>query len=112
MVADLAATLRLPVFVVTHPALGTLNYTLLTVHAIQSRNLPILGLAMNRVPEESRRDLACQTNLQELTRLTGLPVRASLPEISPDHLKEGVPDAFIDAMMPFAREWWELAQRQ
>ena len=46
------------------------------------------------------------TNLEELPRLTGVPVRAGLPELGQGNVKDHVPESFIDALMPFAREWW------
>jgi dethiobiotin synthetase len=115
MVSDLAAALRLPVLVVTRADLGTINETLLTVHAVQERNLAVAGLVINRVPAEGKRDIAVETNLQELPRLSGVPVRAILPELTPGELAEvqvgaarGVPETFVEAMGVFAREWWQL----
>jgi dethiobiotin synthetase len=118
MVADLAAALRLPVLVVTRADLGAINETLLTVHAIQERNLAVAGLVINRVPPQGRRDVAVETNLQELPRLSGVPVRAILPDLSPAEWSDtqvgaarGVPEAFVEAMGGFAREWWQLMTR-
>jgi hypothetical protein len=45
------------------------------------------------------------TNLEELPRLSGVPVRAVLPV---GELRGGVPEAFVEAMGAFAREWWQL----
>jgi dethiobiotin synthetase len=105
MIADLAAALRLPVLVVTNAALGTLNQTLLTVHAIQQKNLPVVGLVINRVPAAGRRDIATDSNLEELPRITGVPVRAVLPEAA-GGVGFPLPEAFVEALVPFAREWW------
>ena len=107
MIADLAAALRLPVLVVTTVELGSMNHTLLTVHAIQERQLPVVGLVLNRVPLSGKGDLVEMTNLEELPRLSGVPVRAALPNLQ-GMLHGPVPESFIEAMMPFAREWWEL----
>jgi dethiobiotin synthetase len=103
MVADLAAALRLPVLVVTHAALGTINETLLTLHAIGQRNLAVAGMVVNRVAEEGKRDLAMRTNLEELPRLSGATVRAVLEEAR----GEEVVESLVEGMMAFAREWWE-----
>jgi dethiobiotin synthetase len=103
MVADLAAALRLPVIVVTDAELGTLNRTLLTVQAIRQKSLSVIGLVLNRVPPKNR-DISVTTNLTELARLSGVPIRAILPLIK-DPLGETIPPAFIDAMIPFAQEW-------
>jgi len=105
MNADLAAALRLPVLVVTHARLGAINQSLLTIHAVQERHLAVAGMVINRVPAPARRDLAVTTNLEELPRWSGVPVRAVLPE---GDLSRGVPEAFVEAMDDFARAWWQL----
>ncbi len=106
MIGDLATALRLPVIVVTPASLGAINMTLLTVHAIRERNLPIAGLVLNRVPAFSKRDLAIASNLEELPRLAGVPVRAVLPDLGGTLMATEVPEEFIEALMPFAQEWW------
>lgn len=45
-VADLARELGLPVVVVARSGLGTLNHTLLTLEALQARELPLAGIVM------------------------------------------------------------------
>jgi len=112
MMGDLAAALRLPVVVVTFAGLGAINATLLTVHAIQERSLPVAGLVFNRVPGVEMRDLATETNLVEIPRLSGVPLRAALPDLGQDRITSAVPEDFVEAMMPFAQEWWSHAQRQ
>jgi dethiobiotin synthetase len=108
MIADLAAALRLPVLVVTHANLGAINEALLTIHAIKERGLTVAGLVINRVPaDRSKRDLAVQTNLEELPRLSGVPVRAILPEEDPKRMSE-IPADFVSVLASFAHEWWQL----
>jgi len=111
MIADLAAALRLPVLVVTTAKLGTINETLLTVHAIQERKLPVVGLVINRVLPEGQRDVAMEYNLTELPRLTGVPVRAVLPAVPADEIETCIPPSLVEAMMPLAVEWWGRAQQ-
>ncbi len=79
MVADMAAALRLPVIVVTDAELGTLNRTLLTVQAIRQKSLSVVGLVVNRVSPawNGKRELTVETNLRELARLSGVPIRDS-----------------------------------
>lgn len=113
-IADLAAVLRLPVLVVTDCRLGTLNSTALTVHAIRSRGLAVNGLVINHVPEH--RDLAEETNLVELPRLNGVPLRAVFPELSRPigtgaPFEDGVPNQLVDLMFNFAQEWWALTSK-
>ncbi len=47
---DLIEQSGLPVVLVTRPQLGTLNHTLLSLRALQSREVPILGFIMNQFP--------------------------------------------------------------
>jgi dethiobiotin synthetase len=107
MIADMATALRLPVLVVTHAGLGAINQTLLTVHAIRERSLPVAGLVMNRIPPEGERDLAIESNLEEIGKLSNVPVRGLLPDRGTEKL-ESVPQKFVEALSPFAQEWWRL----
>jgi dethiobiotin synthetase len=107
MVADLAGAVRLPVVVVTNAEMGTINSTLLTVHAVRDRNLAVAGMVINCVPPEGKRDLAMESNLRELPRITGVPVRGMLPRIV-GGMGARVSEVLVDRMMPFARQWWEM----
>ncbi len=76
--ADVLRTLQLPCVLVTRGTLGTLNHTCLTVEAAHARGIPLLGLVVSgaHTPE----------NLEDLTRLTGLPlidVVEPLPTLTP-----------------------------
>ena len=102
-IADLAQILALPTIVVTGAYLGTLNHTSLTVESIRARNMAVAGLVANRVPIE--RDISIQSSLDELPQLMHTPMLAVLPEdsqVTPTH----VPANFVDALEPFARQWW------
>ena len=108
MIADLAAALRLPVVVVTDAVLGSINLSLLTVHAVREKNLAAVGIVINRVPPEGSRDLAMASNMGEIPRLSGVPLRAVLPETAarPDP----PPEVIVEALLPFAREWWTMVR--
>lgn len=112
MVADLAAALKLPVLVVTHAGMGAINQTLLTIHAIQERSLPVAGLVINRVAPAPRRDVVATSNLDLLPRLSGVPVRAILPDLGQESVDTHVPEQFIEALVPFAKEWRSVSQRE
>jgi dethiobiotin synthetase len=95
-VADLAAALRMPIVIVARRSLGTLNHTLLTIEAAQSRSLDIAGLIINEdVPAT---DLAAETNVAEIRRRTDVPVLAVVPNTP----EPGVPRALT------AVDWWSL----
>lgn len=77
-VLDLAEAFALPTIVVARSGLGTLNHTLLTVHALRSRGLQVVAIALNRY-DHSATDLATITNADVLADLTGLPI-ALIPD--------------------------------
>lgn len=78
-VIDLAVGLDLPLVLVARSNLGTLNHAMLSVRAARERGLTVLGLIINRFLEGEDRSVA--TNLVELTRVTGLPILAVIPEL-------------------------------
>lgn len=97
MVADLAREMDLPLVIVTHAGLGTLNHTLLTVHYAVQKGLKIAGLIMNNVRKTS--DLSSQTNLDALGCLTGLPILGFIPYLRgrfEEKLKMALKKGFIN----------------
>lgn len=74
--ADLAADLDAPVLVVADPALGTLNHTALTLEALQRRHVPFAGVVLGSWPADP--DLACVSNLVDLPRIVGKPLRGAI----------------------------------
>jgi dethiobiotin synthetase len=73
-VADLAIALQLPLIVVARRALGTLNHTLLTLEIARQRRLRVVGVVVNET--EPCRDLAAETNVEELRRCIEVPLLA------------------------------------
>lgn len=55
MIIDLISYLQLPVLLVARSTLGTLNHSLLSIEALRSRNIPLLGVVMNGPEHESNR---------------------------------------------------------
>lgn len=53
MIIDLIQTLDVPVLLVAQSELGTLNHTFLSLEALRSRDIPILGVIMNGPKNES-----------------------------------------------------------
>ncbi|MDQ4053669.1 MAG: dethiobiotin synthase [Actinomycetota bacterium] len=78
LAVDLARTVPVEVVVVTAAGLGTLNHTELTVGALRARGLEPAGLIVGSWPAEP--GLAELCNLDDLPRITGLPLLAVLPE--------------------------------
>lgn len=65
----------LPVLLVARSGLGTLNHTLLSLEALRSRRIPVLGLVLNGEPHPD--------NPRTLVELGGVPVLAELPRLAP-----------------------------
>jgi dethiobiotin synthetase len=74
----LGALTEVEVVVVASAGLGTLNHTELTVGALRSRGLEPSGLIIGSWPADP--GLAERCNLEDLPRVTGLPLLAVIPE--------------------------------
>jgi dethiobiotin synthase len=75
---DLAAALAASVVVVVAAGLGTLNHTELTVAALRQRGVEPVGLVIGAWPDSP--DLAERCNLEDLPRVTRVPLLARIPE--------------------------------
>jgi dethiobiotin synthetase len=80
IMADLARQLGLPLMVVTHPRLGTLNHTLLTTFAARAMDLELSGLIINQMP-------ACPSEAEReaphlLSSLASADLLGVLPEVT------------------------------
>ena len=78
LAAELAGSVDVQVVVVVAAGLGTLNHTELTVGALRARGLEPSGLVVGSWPAEP--DLAERCNLEDLPRVTGVPLLAVIPE--------------------------------
>jgi len=79
LVLDLARWLNLPVLVVARSGLGTINHTVMTVKTLEQAGLPVVGVILNRYPQEP--NLAARTNPQVIAAITGRPILAKVPII-------------------------------
>lgn len=100
-IVDLVVDLALPALVVARSGLGTLNHTALTVEALRRRDVPVLGVVLDRYDGVS---VAERTNPRELERMTDCPVRTvpEAPLSTPDDVRELVGD-----LPPFHRQMGE-----
>ena len=64
----------LPVLLVARSGLGTLNHTLLSLEALQRRDIPLLGVLLNGPPHAD--------NPRTLEQLGGVPVLGCLPPLT------------------------------
>jgi dethiobiotin synthetase len=80
---DLIRMLQLPVVVVTHPHLGTINHTLLTVEALLTQRLEVKGVVISGAPTDTatHSEPAVRTLLPTLEPFLPVPVLGTLPEI-------------------------------
>jgi dethiobiotin synthetase len=76
--ADLAADIGAPLLIVARPGLGTINHTLLTIHAARSSRLAIAGVIFCQTASDST-DLSVSTNRTEIERRSGVPVFGTIP---------------------------------
>jgi len=84
-IIDLAARFELPVLIVSRAALGTINHTRLTVEALQTRDVPILGIVYNQ-PTPGARTLSAERSPASIERHTGIETLGCLPHAS--HLNQ------------------------
>ena len=77
MLDDVVKDLGLPTIVVAKAALGTINNTVLTIHYLQSKDIPVKGIVVNQYTGNPMEEDNCVM----MERLTGIPV---LDRIGPD----------------------------
>ncbi len=80
-VIHLARMMALPVVIVASAGLGTINHTLLTIHAARSAGLEVAGVVINRIDAESP-DESMMTNPRQIAQLGGVEILAMIPEES------------------------------
>jgi len=51
LLVDLVKALDFPLLTVCRPSLGTINHTLLTIHAARTMDIPLAGYIVNNMPE-------------------------------------------------------------
>ena len=92
-VLDFARAVALPAVVATHPGLGTISDTRLTVDRLQAEGVPVAAVVISGWPEKpSAIELS---NLETLARLLRVDV-ATLPITSPERLAEDAADLPIE----------------
>ena len=70
MLEDVVKDLNLPTIVVATAALGTINSTVLTIHYLQSKGIPVKGIIVNHYTENPMEEDNCVM----IERLTGIPI--------------------------------------
>lgn len=91
LMIDLIERLQLPVIIVALSGLGTINHTLLSVSALNARNIPILGIVMNGEANQSNRDA-----IENFGKVPVIAQCERLPELN----KTGLTKAFREYFSP------------
>lgn len=77
-VVDMACEMELPLIIVSRPSLGTINHTLLTVSYAHEHGLDVQGIIINDAAGNCD-DVVMKTNIDEIKRLTELPIVGIIP---------------------------------
>ena len=94
LLIEVFARWRIPVVLCARTALGTINHTLLSIEALRSREIPILGVALlGDAHAENERVIAAMGRVRVLGRLP------RLTPLTPESLARAVSAAF--ALDPF-----------
>lgn len=101
-VIHFAKMTALPMVIIARPELGTINHTLMTIHAARSAGIKVAGIIINRYkPDPNCSDdsvIAMQTNPQQISELGNVPILA----VVPDDPASSVTDAKIGPDTQFA----------
>jgi dethiobiotin synthetase len=77
-VLDFAKDMKLPVVIVAHAKLGTINHTLLTIEAVRRAGLLLAGAVINGYDEKTK-DYAEKTNAAIIKKLGKVKILAVVP---------------------------------
>jgi dethiobiotin synthetase len=78
LIIDIAKDLKLSVIIVAKNKLGAINHTLLTIEAIKSRHMKIMGIAFNSSPKKENK-IILRDNPKIIKTLSGEQVLGTLP---------------------------------
>ncbi|AQQ54113.1 dethiobiotin synthase [Planococcus lenghuensis] len=76
---ELIIELDIPIIIVTHATVGTLNATTLTAHYAQSKGLNIKGIIINGYPDNPTEGI--KHNPAMIEKVTGIPVIGIVPQV-------------------------------
>lgn len=110
-VLDVAQWLRLPTVIVARPALGTINHTLLTLHALRSRRVPVAGVVINRYPTDTP-DTAEETSPKAIEKWGKVPVLCIVPDepLPSDPAQMPIPPGIAAAINTV--DWMKFAKKR
>lgn len=79
LLVDFMASHPMATILVASSGLGTINHTLLSVEALRSRKIPVLGIIFSDEESYGKDDLVVEDNMKTIGRLTGLTILGRLP---------------------------------
>ena len=79
LLIDLVKELSIPTIIVSGNSLGTINHSLLTVEALRSRGIKILGMIMNSVEEED--EVIKKDNIRIIREIGKIDIFGSIPRV-------------------------------
>lgn len=80
LMRDLAKFLNLPTIIVAKPNLGTINHILLTVEAVKSAKIELLGIIISKYPTGTD-DIAIKNAPRMIEELSGEKILGIIPDI-------------------------------
>lgn len=78
LIIDILKELSMPVIIVAANKLGAINHTLLTIEALQVRDIKIEGVIFNDQPDYNNKQV-CADNLKIVKDITGINILGRLP---------------------------------
>mgnify|MGYP002625932767 CR=1 FL=1 len=90
--ADLIKLLNIPIIIVTVPFLGRLNHTLLSIFYAKTKNIPIHGIIINQVPDNTNNQ-ATKNFINELQMYSDVPILGIIPQLKEEN-KESIINIF------------------
>ena len=79
LLAEVVKELHLPVMLIAENRLGAINHTLLSIEALKSRGIKIIGVIFNTSSNSSENRVVLKDNPRIVKRLTGIEVLGILP---------------------------------
>lgn len=104
LVIDIAKELNLPAIIVVKNKLGAINHTLLTIEAIKSRGMKILGIIFNNQFEEKNKAILVD-NPKIIRKLSGEKTLGTLPW-------QNNPNLLHRAFVPIGNELFDQITRK
>lgn len=97
MISDIAKFLELPILIVARPDLGTINHTLLTINVAKSLGLKVIGVVINKYPQNP--NLAIKHAARLITEYSDTKVLGVIPKINMDSNNPLFGETLIDATL-------------